>query len=204
MVAKSHCRLGVVFLMIVAREQTEKLDVDTDELIAIDFETPPLKETLLLSYKNPPCPARQLSRHAAYVDVNTFVVDCQYCLMNIVHCAQGWREMGGKIIYTKPTGNYYCSSFYVRSEDGFWPKLHRHGVALTQHKFLYYLLLSWKKIQVDLCDCNPITNPSTFDIPFHQYHCDAASTKHLRTNILANIGRFCTVLHLIVAFEFAL
>jgi hypothetical protein len=75
--------------------QTEKLDVDTDELIAIDFGTPPLKEALLLSCKKPPCcPTRQLSRHVAYVDVPTFVVDCQRCLMNIVHCLQErWREM---------------------------------------------------------------------------------------------------------------
>jgi hypothetical protein len=96
--------------MIVAREQTEKLDVDTNELIAIDFGTPPLKEALLLSCKKPPCcPTRQLSRHVAYVDVPTFVVDCQRCLMNIVHCLQErWREMGGKKFYTKPTGNNYC------------------------------------------------------------------------------------------------
>jgi hypothetical protein len=38
--------------MFVAREQTEKLDVDTDELIAIDFGTPPLKEALLLCCKS--------------------------------------------------------------------------------------------------------------------------------------------------------
>jgi hypothetical protein len=37
----------------------------------------------------------------------------------------------------------------------------------------------WKKIQVDLCDRNPITNPSTFATThtFHQYHIVAASTK---------------------------
>jgi hypothetical protein len=94
MVSKSNCRLGVVVLMIVAREHTEKLDVDTDELIAIEFGTPPLKETLLLSSKKQPCcPTRQLSRHVAYVDVPTFVVDCQRCLMNIVHC---FDEVEGK------------------------------------------------------------------------------------------------------------
>jgi hypothetical protein len=50
MVAKSHCRLGIVVLMIVARSRP-KNDVDTDELIAIDFGIPPLEESVLLSFK---------------------------------------------------------------------------------------------------------------------------------------------------------
>jgi hypothetical protein len=59
-------------------KQTETLDVDTDELIAIDFGTPPQEETVLLSCKKPPCcPTCQLSRHVADVDVAVVVFDCQ-------------------------------------------------------------------------------------------------------------------------------
>jgi hypothetical protein len=147
MVAKSHCRLGVVVLIIVAREQTEKLDVDTDELIAIDFGTPPLKETLLLSCKKPPlCPTRQLSRHVACVDVPAFVVDCQRCLMYIVHCFDEVEEEKREGKYSTqnlreiPTRNLcknLCNFFgtfifalirdhFFWSEDGFLRKLHRN------------------------------------------------------------------------------
>jgi hypothetical protein len=67
----------VVVLMIVARSRP-KNHVDTDEFITIDFGTPPLEETVLLSFKKPPCcPNRQLSRHVADVDVAAVVFDCQ-------------------------------------------------------------------------------------------------------------------------------
>jgi hypothetical protein len=43
---------------------------------------------------------------------------------------------------------------------------HSDVLLAPRSTYLNYLIPIWKKIQVDLCDRNPITNPSTFDIPF--------------------------------------